>query len=114
MIAAFLFTVPEGISFTKLVAENGAGSYYSCSDSSDKETKERASFNKYANVEDDDELKPGEYTHISIYEDVDFATQKSSHYKCVHSFLVPNPIKFWHLSYTEKTARFYDIFLNND
>ena len=99
MIAAFLFTVPKEISITKLVADQG---------------EERGSFKKYANVEDDDDLKPGEYMDISIYEDVNFTTQKSSHYKCVHSFVVPNPIKFWHLSDQEKTAKFYDILLTND
>ena len=53
----------------------------------------------YGKVEDDDViLEPGEYMEVALYQDVNFNSEGSSHYKCTHSFLVPSPVKFWFLN----------------
>ena len=62
----------------------------------------------YGKVENDDLLKPGEYMEVGVYQEVSFNSEGHSHYKSIHSFLVPCPVKFW---YMDKIADYYDVII---
>ena len=98
IIASTLFTIPEGVNISKLEAKEGID-------------YPNHKFKLFAKVVDDDTFKPGEYMEVSFYKDVHFGKHGTCHYKFVHSFLVYNPIKFWHLKGYEKIADWYDILL---
>ena len=68
----------------------------------------------YGKVEDDDILTPGEYMEVGVFQDVNFNSEGREHYKQVHSFLVPNPVKFWYLNYDETTAKWYDVLIGGE
>ena len=55
LIGVTLFTIPDGMSMTKLVEAKGMGIHQ---------------FNRLGSVLDDDVLKPGEYIEVSVYKDV--------------------------------------------
>ena len=98
IIAASLYKIHEGVKSSKLVEAKGRG----------------LKFKQFATVEDDDTFKPGEYIDVSFYEDVNYGEQEPCHYKYRHSFIVSNPIKFWHMIDDQEIANWYDILLSNE
>ena len=96
ILAVTLFKISESMSMSKLVKTEGQRSGF---------------FDMYGKIEDDDLLKPGEYMEVGVYQDVNYNSEGQCHYKCVHTFLVPSPVKFWYLVSDQKTAKFYDVLI---
>ena len=80
-MAVSLFEIHKGVQTSKLVEAEGRGrrSYW---------------FNQFASIADDDTFKPGEYSDVSFYEDVNYRDRGTCHYKFRYSFIASNPIKF--------------------